>query len=109
MPGVCPADDELAGSRVPIAFCDHRCRAKKQMRAIQYTQGQDKKAALYKELIAVTEKSLAYAEQADMSLCAQRAVLLWDYNVWQARLAQEDGNPADTERLLPMLDRHIGQ
>lgn len=167
---------ELADGRVPIAFCDHRRRTKKRMRAIQYTRGQDKKVALYKELIAVTEKSLAYAEQADMSLRAQRAVLSWDYGAWQARLAHfmplirrviaqterrvlrgekvpakdklvslfeahtdvivkgsrdvqyghklnlstgrsglvldvviEDGNPADAERLQPMLDRHIGQ
>ncbi len=165
---------ELAGGAV--AFCDHRRRAKKRMRAIRYTRGQDKKVRLYKDLIAVTEKTLQYAQQADMTLHAHGAVLSWDYAAWQVELAHfepliwrvidqtgrrvlagekvpardkivslfeehsdiivkgsrdvqyghklnlstgrsglvldvviEDGNPADAERLLPMLDRHIAQ
>lgn len=35
----------------------------------------------------MTEKSLAYAEQAAMALRAQRAVLSSDYDAWQAQLA----------------------
>lgn len=34
---------ELAGDRVPIAFCDHRRRAKKRMRTIQYTRGKTRR------------------------------------------------------------------
>ena len=37
-----------------IEFCNHRRRAKKRARAIIYTRGKDKKAALYRDLIKVT-------------------------------------------------------
>lgn len=159
-----------------VTFCNHQRRAKKRLRAIQYTRGQDKKVRLYKDLIAVTDKTLQYAQQADLTLHAHRAVLSWDYAAWHAELAHfeplirrvidqterrvlagekvpagdkivslfeehtdiivkgrrdvqyghklnlstgrsglvldvviEQGNPADAERLLPMLDRHIAQ
>jgi IS5 family transposase len=159
-----------------VAFCNHQRRAKKRMRAIQYTRGQDKKVRLYQDLLAVTEKSLRYARQADLLLHPLQAALAGEYAAWRAELAHfeplirrviaqterrvlrgekvpaadkvvslfeehtdiivkgrrdvqyghklnlstgrsglvldvviEDGNPADAERLLPMLDRHIAQ
>lgn len=166
----------LAGTTVPIVFRDHRRRAKKRLRAIQYTRGQDKKRSLYKDLLAVTDKTLQYAHEADMRLHARGAVSCWGYAAWKAELTHfeplirrviaqterrvlrgekvpacdkivslfeahtdlivkggrdvqyghklnlstgrsglvldvviEHGNPADAERLLPLLDRHIAQ
>ena len=43
-----------------IEFCNHRRRAKKRARAIIYTRGKDKKAALYRDLIKVTMNTLGY-------------------------------------------------
>ena len=53
--------DELADP-VALNYHNHRRRAKKRMRTIQYTRGQTKKAALYRDLIEVTRKSLSYLD-----------------------------------------------
>ena len=155
-----------------IEYCNHQRVAKKRMRAIIYTRGQDKKARLYRDLIAVTKKSLAYAEAASLrlevlgdSLACEAWQAQWqhyrslilqiidqterrvfgqekvpatdkiislfeahsDIIVKGARDVQyghkinlstgrsglvldvviEAGNPADSERFMPMLERHI--
>ena len=158
-----------------IEFCNHRRRAKKRARAIIYTRGKDKKAALYRDLIKVTMHTLGYLEKAKMVLSVTGSATLqleaWHGEVvhylplikqvidqTQRRVLQsesvpagekifslfethtdiiikgnqdiqyghklnlssgksglildvvvEEGNPADTERLLPMLERHINQ
>ncbi len=51
-----------------IEFRNHRRRAKQRARAIRYTRGKDKKAALYRDLIKVTTQTLGYLEQAKMIL-----------------------------------------
>lgn len=58
------AAEELADEVTTIEYRNHLRVAKKRMRAILYTRGMDKKARLYRDLIEVTEKSLAYVAQA---------------------------------------------
>ena len=165
--------EELAEGITVIEYRNHQRAAKKRARAIRYTRGQDKKAALYRDLITATQRTLAYAEQASIKLCDPRidplACVMWqaqfnhykpliervidqterrvfqgeqvpaaekivslfeehtDIIVKGARDVQyghkinlstgrsglildvviEQGNPADVDRLLPMLDRHI--
>lgn len=159
-----------------LPYRNHRRRAKKRMRAIQYTRGQDKKVALYQDLLQVTRMSLAYIDPVYHALTASSSVDPTFCACWLAEVnhyrrliervvdqtvrrvfkgekvpAQdklfslfeahtdiivkgrrdiqyghklnlmtgqsglvldvviEEGNPADTERFLPMLDRHIQQ
>jgi transposase, IS5 family len=153
------------------AWRDHQRAAKKRARDIQYTRGRPKRVQLYRELIKITQATLAYLHQAAMQLAgaAGLAVELWQAKVRHYRplieqiIAQterrvlagepvpageklvslfephadiiikgsrevhyghklnlttgrsglildvviEAGNPADSERLLPMLERHI--
>ena len=156
-----------------IEFCNHRRRAKKRARAIIYTQGRDKKAALYRDLIKVTMNTLVYLEKAKIILSVTGGTTL-QLEAWHAEVGHymplirqvidqtqrrvfqgesvpadekvfslfethtdiiikgnrdiqyghklnlssgksglildvviEQGNPADTDRLLPMLKRHI--
>lgn len=168
--------EELAEGVATIDYRNHQRLAKKRTRAIRYTRGQDKKAALYRDLIAATQNSLDYVEQADIKL---HEVMLFDpmaYALWQAQFNHykplilrvidqaerrvfqgekvpstekivsifeehtdiivkgsrdiqyghklnlstgrsgmildvviEEGNPADSERFFPMLERHIEQ
>ncbi len=167
-------DQAQAIEGVPsLPYRNHQRRAKKRMRAICYTRGQDKKAVLYQDLLQVTRMSLSYIDPVYQALAASSAgpahCALWFAEVNHYRglirqvidqterrvfkgekvLAQEklfslfeehtdiivkgsrdiqyghklnlmtgqsglvldvvieDGNPADTERFMPMLDRHI--
>ncbi len=156
-----------------IEFCNHRRRAKQRARSIRYTRGQDKQAALYRDLIKVTTRTLEYLEQARMIVSVTGSATL-ELQAWHAEVRHylplirqvidqtqrrvlqgecvpageklfsvfephtdiiikgsrdlqyghklnlssgksglildvvvEEGNPADTERLVPMLERHI--
>ena len=167
---------ELAEGVTIVHYQNHQRVAKKRMRAIKYTRGQDKKARLYRDLVAVTEKSLAYLQEVTVALHAVQMYLPLDYGYWKQQVAHfkplicqvieqterrvfqgekvpagekivsifeahtdiivkgardvqyghklnlstgrsglildvviEEGNPADADRLLPMLDRHIAQ
>lgn len=167
---------QLAAGVTMVNYQNHQRIAKKRMRAIRYTRGQDKKARLYRDLIAVTRKSLGYLQEAAVALHVVQAHLPLDYGAWQQQVAHfkplicqvieqterrvfegekvsasekivsifeahtdiivkgardvqyghklnlstgrsglildvviEEGNPADADRLLPMLDRHIAQ
>ncbi len=167
---------ELAEGVASVNYQSHRRVAKKRMRAIKYTRGQDKKARLYRDLIEATEKSLGYLQEVTVALHAVQLHLPMDYGDWKQQVAHfkpliyrvieqterrvfhgekvpasekivsifethtdiivkgarnvqyghklnlstgrsglildvviEDGNPADADRLLPMLDRHIAQ
>jgi len=166
--------EQLASGVTKIEYRNHRRVAKKRMRAIGYTRGQDKKARLYRDLIEVTRKSLGYVEAASVRLAVVKPIQLLAYEQWQAQwnhywvlilhvidqterrvfakekvpagekivsifeehsdiivkgsrdvhyghklnlstgrsglvldVVIEAGNPADSERFLPMLDRHI--
>jgi len=152
---------------------DHGRAAKKRARAIEFTRGRPNRVPHYRELIKLTQATLAYADQAAMQLW--RAPDPMTVVVWQAEfrhyrplieriigqterrvlhgeavaasekivslfephadiivkggreveyghklnlttgrsglildLVIEAGNPADSERFLPMLNRHIG-
>ena len=166
--------EQLASGVTKIEYRNHRRVAKKRMRAIGYTRGQDKKARLYRDLIEVTRKSLGYVEAASVRLAVVKPIQPLAYEQWQAQwnhywvlilhvidqterrvfakekvpasekivsifeehsdiivkgsrdvhyghklnlstgrsglvldVVIETGNPADSERFLPMLDRHI--
>jgi len=166
----------LVQAHTTIAYRNHRRVAKKRARAIRYTRGQDKKKALYRDLVEVTRKTLGYAEEANLKLLSAMsleplACELWrmqfnhykplilkvidqtDRRVFQDEqvpatqkivsifeehtdiivkgrrdvqyghklnfstgrsglildVVIEDGNPADSDCFLPMLDRHIDQ
>ncbi len=167
---------QFAEGLTTLHYRNHQRVAKKRLRAIQYTRGQDKKVRLYRDLIAVTEKSLAYLQEAAVALHVVQAHLPLEYDFWKQQVAHfkplicqvieqterrifegdkvpagekivsifeahtdiivkgardvqyghklnlstgrsglvldvviEDGNPADADRLIPMLDRHIVQ
>ena len=154
------------------AWRDHRRAAKKRWRAIEFTRGRPKRVPLYRELIEITRKTLAYLRGAAARLAgtSSPAVALWQAKVRhyetliETVIAQserrvlcgeavpardklvslfeahadiivkgsrdvqyghklnlttgrsglildvviEAGNPADSDRLMPMLERHIG-
>ena len=160
----------LAG-RAAISWRDHRRLAKKRAHAIQHSRGKERKAKLYRELLAATRATKQALERALVVLaaCAEPTVVDWcgevrhylaliervmtqtrrrvfdgeavpasekvvslfephaDIIVKGGREVQyghkinlatgrsglildvvvETGNPADAERFLPMLERHI--
>lgn len=166
------AGQALPGSPA-LAWHNHTRRAKKRTRAIRYTRGQDKKQALYRDLVAVTQATLGYLEHSAARLRDSGAelttLLIWEgeVNRFLPLIAQvidqtrrrvfagelvpaadkivslfeahtdiivkdrravhyghklnltsgrsglifdvviEAGNPADAERFMPMLQRHI--
>ncbi len=169
--------EKLADGITVIHYRNHQRVAKRRVRQIHYTRGQDKKRRLYRDLVGATEKTLGYLEQASIALHVVRAHLPpLDYDIWRAQVEQvkplilqvidqttrrvfngekvpagekifsifeehtdiiikgsrdiqyghklnlstgrsglildvviEEGNPADADRFLPMLDRHIAQ
>jgi transposase, IS5 family len=162
--------DVLAGPAA-TRWRDHRRLAKKRAHAIQHSRGKERKAKLYRELLAATRTTKAALERALVPLvaCAEPAAAAWcrevchylpliervmtqtrrrvfdgeavaaseklvslfephaDIIVKGGRDVQyghkinlttgrsglildvvvETGNPADAERFLPMLERHI--
>src|SRR6516164_7405080 len=104
-----------------IRWRDRRRLAKKRARAIEYSRGPDKKRQLYGELIAAAQASRAELQAVaaglaeitvkggrqvqyghKLNLAAGQSGLILDVVI-------ETGNPADAERFLPMLDRHIAR
>lgn len=69
------------------------------MRAIRYTRGTDKKVRLYRELIGLTQKSLAYVQDADRTLRASACGALPAYAAWSA----------DVTHYRPLIERVIDQ
>ena len=84
--------------RAAIEFRNHRRRAKQRARAIRYTRGQEKQAALYRDLIKVTTQTLGYLEQARMILTVTGSATLQG-EAWQAEVAH----------YLPLIKRVIDQ
>ena len=115
--------EELADGVTVIEYRNHQRVAKKRMRAIQYTRGQEKKRQLYRDLIDVTQKSLGYIEAAGNSLLAvatrePMAVELWRLHVahyqalimrvidqTQRRVLQGEKVPA-TEKIVSLFEEH---
>lgn len=163
--------EALAGAPA-LAWHNHSRVAKKRARMIQYGRGARKKALWYKDLVQVTEATLAYIQQGFIRLTGHQ-VAGGSFALWQAEVAHytpliervieqtrrrvfageqvpagekivsvfeehtdiivkgardveyghklnlsggksglildlviEDGNPADAERFLPMVERH---
>lgn len=59
------AQDEFA---IGVPFCDHQCRAKRRMVAIQYAKNKKQRQPLYKDLLKVTEKTTGYAQKVAAAL-----------------------------------------
>jgi IS5 family transposase len=155
----------------PVIWCNHRRLAKKRALAIRYSRGKERKAKLYRELIAATRATVTAVQHAVQRLAAcftieaelwrsqvrhylplieriitqtERRVLAGEavpageklvslfethadiivkgsrdvqyghkLNLTTGRsglildVVVEAGNPADAERFLPMLERHI--
>ena len=68
------------------AWRDHRRAAKKRWRAIEFTRGRPQRVPLYRELIAITRKTLAYLREAAARLAgtSSPAVALWQDKVLRA-------------------------
>ena len=77
--------EKLASGTTVIKYHNHQRVAKKRMRAIQYTRGQDKKARLYRELVAVTRKSLSYVETASLQLVTVELTQPLACEAWQSQ------------------------
>src|SRR4051812_18631148 len=78
------------------AWRDHRRAAKKRWRAIEFTRGRPKRVPLYRELIEITRKTLAYLRGAAARLAgtSSPAVVLW-----QAKVRHDE----------PLIERVIAQ
>ena len=68
-----------------IEFCNQRRRAKKRARAIIYTRGKNKKAALYRDLIKVMMNTLVFLEKAKMILSVTGGTTL-QLEAWHAEV-----------------------
>jgi len=77
--------EKLASGVTAIEYRNHQRLAKKRMRAIQYTRGQDQKARLYRDLLEVTRNSLGYVEAASLQLVAVRLIQPVACERWQAQ------------------------
>jgi IS5 family transposase len=53
---------------IQVVFTDHRRRAKRRMVGIQYAKTMNKRLALYKDLLNVTQKTIGYSLQAEKRL-----------------------------------------
>jgi transposase, IS5 family len=75
---------------------DHRRAAKKRWRAIEFTRGQPKRVPLYRELIEITRKTLAYLRStaARSAGTSSPAIALW-----QAKVRHDE----------PLIERVIAQ
>lgn len=162
------AADALPGG-AKVSWRNHERLAKKRAHAIQHSRGKDKKAKLYRDLIAVAKTTMAFVREVDQQLPATIEAQLWRIEanhylplieriIDQARrrvlggesvpaceklvslfephadiivkggrdvqyghklnlmsgtsgmildVVVEAGNPADSERFLPMLERHV--
>lgn len=88
---------ELPGAPV-LAWCNHMRRAKKRARMIRYTRGKDKKQPLYRDLIKLTQATLAYLENSAACLSGSGTDVL-ALIAWQA----------EVERLKPLILQVIDQ
>lgn len=87
------AADTLPGG-TKIAWRNHRRLAKKRAHAIQHSRGKDRKAKLYRELIAATETTMASVREVERHLPATIEAELWRL---QAR------------HYLPLIERIVDQ
>jgi len=89
--------EELPGAP-RLAWRNHSRMAKKRARTIRYTRGKEKKTPLYRDLVRVTEKSLAYVRQAQLRLTAAKA-FGQSFEVWRAQV----------EHYAPLIERIVEQ
>lgn len=87
----------LPGAPV-LAWRNHTRRAKKRAQAIRYTRGQDKKQALYRDLMEVTQATLGYLNHSAVRLNDSR-VEVFKRCAWQA----------EVDRFLPLIAQVLDQ
>ena len=87
--------DALIGGR--LVWRDHRRAAKKRARAIEFIRGRPNRVPHYRELIKLTQATLAYADQAAMQLW--RAPDPMTVALWQAEF----------RHYRPLIERIIAQ
>src|SRR3954468_19370895 len=75
---------------------DHRRAAKKRWRAIEFTRGRPKRVPLYRELIEITRKTLAYLRGAAARLAGTSSPAV---ALWQAKVRHDE----------PLIERVIAQ
>ncbi|MDN5850865.1 MAG: ISNCY family transposase [Nitrococcus sp.] len=83
-----------------LAWHNHTRRARKRVRAIGYTRGQDKKRALYQDLVSVTQATLGYLNEIEARL---------DHCPSVAELAQLVGWQAEVAHFVPLIEQVIEQ
>jgi IS5 family transposase len=98
--------EAIAEGLVTIAYRNHQRVAKKRTRAIRYTRGKGKKAALYRDLITVTQNTLRSVEQASIRLSDPRIDPLGRRTVWQAQL---DHYKLLIEKVIDQTERRVFQ
>jgi len=82
------AEEMVSGVRgIDIRYRNHQRVAKKRTRAIRYTRGQKAKKSLYRDLLRVTRNSLAYAEEARITLQTSGAIGWIKRNQWLIEFA----------------------
>jgi IS5 family transposase len=79
-----------------LAWCNHSRRAKKRARRIDYCSRRGKRAALSRDLIAVSRATLGYLQDAAARLVAAKAVGI-AFELWQAQVSH----------YLPLIERII--
>ena len=89
-------------ARVRGAFHDHRRAAKRLFYRIQNTRGQDNKKPLYKRLIALAEKTVAYGRTALNALAANQCVCFEEMLTAAEHAAQ-------LNEFVPLAERVIDQ
>jgi len=89
-------------ARLRGAFHDHRRACKRLFARIHNTHGQDAKKPLYKRLIALTEKTVAYARQALKDLAAEHCSGMEE-------MLMAAAFTADLEHFVPLAQRVIEQ
>jgi IS5 family transposase len=111
--------DVLAGPAA-TRWRDHRRLAKKRAHAIQHSRGKERKAKLYRELLAATRTTKAALERALVPLvaCAEPAAAAWSHEVChylpliervmtQTRRRVFDGEAvAASEKLVSLFEPH---
>lgn len=83
----------LAGG-TPVSWRNHKRLAKKRALAIRYSRGKDKKAKLYRELIAATKATMASVRRVEQQLDASI-----EAECWRAQVGH----------YLPLIERIIDQ
>lgn len=87
------AADTVSGG-MKISWRNHARLAKRRAHAIQHSRGKERKAKLYRELIAATESTMAFVREAEQHLPATIEAELWR---------------VEASHYLPLIERIVDQ